>query len=304
MCQLNVYCVPKSVDKDKVLALMQEKMGYSVAECIDEENLLPELKDKYSFYISGGMRCNCDSLPCKFQDKDEQLSFVDCWEDILSEQRNRLYRLRDLMEQKDYAKQKRAFDKVYKELYKEFNKAFDVGREFERRKTQEIMEDDSLTDEEKNKRMHEEVYPEVNRLLQSIDQDPRVKKYQAFLEENRTMWETYSLTKKRAKKKLVKARPLGEEGEEVEIPFPSFCIYDMIDDLENHTGKSAGQAEYEQLIAFIDGVLELAPEMKIFSFWQDGEKVKIESRKSISRKDFNIDKIIHLKYLELLTIEK
>ena len=67
MCQLNIYCVPKSLEKVKVLKLMDEVLGYSFAECIDEENPIPTLKDEYSFYIVGGMRCNCSSVLCQLR---------------------------------------------------------------------------------------------------------------------------------------------------------------------------------------------------------------------------------------------
>ncbi|MBQ8658648.1 MAG: hypothetical protein IJ506_05890 [Clostridia bacterium] len=303
MCQLNVYCVPKTVEKEKVLALMEKYMGCQVAERIDEENLIPALQDGYSFYISGGMRCNCDSLPCQFQSEDASLSYRENWQKILNGQRESLNRLKEFMEEKEYPQKKKAFDKLYKRYSEEMRAAFEGVRKFEIQKSEEIMGDSNLSEEEKSRKMHEEVYPEVERRLKGSEEDPRVKNYYAFLEENRTMWETYALTKKRAKKKTGKAASVDGD-ETVEIPFPSLCIYDMIDDLENDRREQAGENEYAGLTAFIKEILSLAPEIKLFSYWQTGEPVEVKAKQTVALERLTIEKIVHLKYGEVLTVTK
>lgn len=302
MCQLNVYCVPKTLEKQKVLNLMKELMGFEVAECIDDEQILDDLKEQYSFYISGGMRCNCDSLPCKFQDQP-QLTYSECWKKIIDDQFEKFNTLKEFMERKEYESEKKAFDKLYKKYSKEMNSAFDSVRKFEQEKSCEIMENKNLSDQEKSKLMGEEVYPKVNELMQEVEKDERVKRYYAFLEENRVMWETYALTKKREKKKKVKA--LSVDGEEsVELDFPSLCIYDLIDNLSKTTGEKDGLKEYADIRSFVEGILNEVPQMKIICYWQDGEWLKVESEKKVKLNEFTIETLCHLKYCELLTIEK
>ena len=303
MCQLNIYCVPKSVKKEKVLSLMNECMGYSVAECIDEENPVPSLKNDYSFYTIGGMRCNCDSLPCKFQYENNDLTFAEQWANIIDKERARLNEFKEFMEQDGYDEKRNAFDKEYKKLSKKMQQAYTAAQTFERQATDKVLDDESLSDEQKNKLLHEEVYPEVNRLLEQVDRDERVKAYYQFLNDNALMWNTYMLTKKRAKKKKAKKSPVQDE-DVVEIEIPSLCIYDLIDDIEKRNGRSSGEREYAEICDFIDNVLALTTDIKIICYWQDGEELKVNAQKTINRKDMTIESLIYLKHCELLTIEK
>lgn len=60
--------------------------------------------------------------------------------------------------------------------------------------------------------------------------------------------------------------------------------------------------EYEDLVRFVDSILDLAGEMKLLSFWQDENCPFVKNEKYVMRSDLKIDDIIFLKDNELLTI--
>ena len=84
-------------------------------------------------------------------------------------------------------------------------------------------------------------------------------------------------------------------------------VFHTIDeDLENLEKIVCGttETEFENLKAFVDEILEDAGEVKLFSYWQDGEMPTIEKENYVFQSDFKIEDIIYLKYNELLTIFK
>lgn len=306
MCQLNIFLVPKEVKENKVLSMMKDVFGYEVAENIDSEK--PLKKDGYSFYISGGMRCNCGSLPCKYQEEDNSLSFDETVEKLIKNEKDRLVKIRDFMEQKDYAKKRSEFDKLLKKYSKDMQAAFNDAGKIERKLTDKIMKDKTLSDEEKSKKLHEEVYPKVNELLSQTDKDFRVKAYHDFIKENSLMWGSYMLTLKRSKPKKEKAIPLKkdkvEKEEIIEIEIPSFCIYDMIDEVDKKFNKKGMEGEFFEIKEFAKKVLEQTDKIALVSFWQDGEEFIVNNEKSVKFADFKIEDLAYLKYGEILTIEK
>ena len=64
------------------------------------------------------------------------------------------------------------------------------------------------------------------------------------------------------------------------------------------------ETEYVELKNFIDEILKHANEIKLYSFWQDGEPLYIKNEKQVYQDELKIDNIIYLNYNELLTIEK
>ena len=60
--------------------------------------------------------------------------------------------------------------------------------------------------------------------------------------------------------------------------------------------------DYEDLVKFVDAILEEVDEVKLLSFWQDGSSPYVKNEKYVMRKDLKIDDIIFLKDNELLTI--
>ena len=81
MCQLNLYIVPKSVNKERVLTLMKDYFYYDKPECVTEENILVEVQDENNVYVSAGMGCNCGTVQGSFQEEDNTKS----WQELKQE---------------------------------------------------------------------------------------------------------------------------------------------------------------------------------------------------------------------------
>ena len=128
-----------------------------------------------------------------------------------------------------------------------------------------------------------------NKLKESKGEDYEnvMKEWQIFFSENSLLYDAMMRYEK------IKT----ENGKEV--------IYHNIDDeIKNIEKIEFGniENEYEDLVRFIDAILEQADEVKLLSFWQDENSPFIKNEKYVMRSDLKIDDIIFLKDNELLTI--
>ena len=64
------------------------------------------------------------------------------------------------------------------------------------------------------------------------------------------------------------------------------------------------ESEFAEIKASIESILELTNEVKIYSFWQDGDPLIVNNETEIALNEFTEDKAIYLKYHDLLTIRK
>lgn len=313
MCQLNIYCVPKTVKKEKVIILLNTAFGVDIAECIDEEKPIAELNEDYSFFICAGMRCNCGSFLAAHHDYEGNDTYKELNKNLQNAEIERLERIRDFMEQKDYKKMRRLFDKEVKKLWKAIEIAGEDVRNEEIRLTDEVMDREDLSEDEKNRLMHEEVYPKVNELLTKMEARPQniaaMQAYQDFIQKNDLMWQSWCYELKRTnpeRTEMVEINDFisGNEGSETyEIEMPSNCIYDVIESKKRESLKEIVQ-EYEEIKAFIKSVLKIVKEIKLFAFWQDGATITVKCKKAIKYSDIKIDDIAFLKYNELLTVTR
>jgi len=62
--------------------------------------------------------------------------------------------------------------------------------------------------------------------------------------------------------------------------------------------------EFKNLKSFINEILKEADEMKLLSFWQDGNNPFINNEKYVFQDELTIEDVIYLKYNELLTVFK
>ena len=245
MCQLNLYIVPKSVNKERVLNLMKDYFYYDKPECVTEENILVEVQDENNVYVSAGMGCNCGTVQGSFQEEDNTKTWQELKQEKMNAERERLLRFKSLLESEDYLEKKNEFRKRLDELSEKRNNA--NGQEA----------DDLL--KEMQKMFQDDIF----------DVSMRYEKHKT------------------------------EDGVEI--------IFNTIDeDLENLERSVCGTIEkdFENLKAFVDEILEDADEVKLFSFWQDGDLPKVESEEYVFQDEFKIEDVIYMKYNELLTIFK
>lgn len=150
----------------------------------------------------------------------------------------RLTAIKELMESEGYEQKRRAFEEESERLNSEFDRSVAHIEEWEERMTQKIMGDDSLSPEQKQKKMQEEVYGKVDEMYSQVEQteahQKATQKLRAFMEENELMWDSTMYSLKRTSPESLPfvdlAKTLaGEESEEIEFEMPSDCIYDQIE---------------------------------------------------------------------------
>ena len=64
------------------------------------------------------------------------------------------------------------------------------------------------------------------------------------------------------------------------------------------------ETEFKNLKTFVDEILKVADEVKLFSFWQSANVPKVEGEKYVFQDELKIEDIIYMKYNELITIFK
>lgn len=308
MCQLNLYFVPKTVDKDKAIEIFNNTFDTKICECVTDENIVKGYKN-YNVYICAGMRCNCGSVIGSLQDRKTYDSWEFVKEESIKAQLEEFNAIKDLLEQKDYKKKFDEVSKKQKELFELYNKVgSDVGA-IERKLIAEVEDRTDLTLEEKSKILHEEVYPKIQEMLTERENLPNrqeaLKNYQNFMQENKLMISSgfYSLT--RPESPTTKEIVVREDGTKEEVEFLNFsnCIYDMIENIKNPS-NDVEKVEFENLKNAVKEFLKICDDVKILAFWQDEDEVAVNDEIEYSFDEFNIESIAYLKYKDLLTITK
>ena len=129
VCQLNLYIVPKSVEKEKVLSVMSKLFYCNRPECVDDENLLPELAENYSIYTSAAMGCNCGTAQTRFQENDENVSWETLKKSLIDSDLEHLENIKKLINQDDFEVKRKEFTDTLESLNKKREKA--QGEEFQ-----------------------------------------------------------------------------------------------------------------------------------------------------------------------------
>ena len=146
--------------------------------------------------------------------------------------------IKELMESDGYEKKRRAFEEERERLMQKWQSHTAHIGEWEEQMTCKIMSDDTLSDEQKQQKLQDEVYGKVHEMFrQAESSDACIKamnEYREFLKNNELMDESALYNLKRT---LPESLPFinlakavaGEESEEIEFEMPSDCIYDQID---------------------------------------------------------------------------
>ncbi len=114
-----------------------------------------------------------------------------------------------------------------------------------------------------------------------------LKEWQKFFNENSLLYEAMMRYEKHK----------TENGKDVVY----HCIEEEIENVEKNEFSSI-ENEFEDLLKFIDAILEECGEIKLLSFWQDGNNPFVKNEKFVMRKELKIDDVVFLKDNELLTI--
>lgn len=148
-----------------------------------------------------------------------------------------LTEIKELMESEDYAQRRAAFEKERERLFQKWQSYTAHIGEWEEEMTQKIMENPSLSDEEKGQKMQSEVYAKVQEMLKQAESSEACKKaigeYGAFIQNNQLMNESCLYHLERTSPEVesffeLERAMAGEEQETIEYEMPSDCIYAQI----------------------------------------------------------------------------
>ncbi len=310
MCQLNLYCVSKNVDPNKVVTILNNCFNCTVAEHLGENDYYIEgLEQDYNFFACAGMRCNCGSMISRYQDDTEHLSWPELREKEINKEIERLTKIAQFMENPNYKKLMANYKKTQAKLWAEYQRTEADLRKAEKELFDSVRNRTDLTDQEKEDLMVKEVYPKLQKLHLELTDVPEHKKaveeYRKFMQDNDALIASSLYTLKPHKPGKRKHIYYDENGtEHVEYyPTTSSNIYDVIAE-KKETFFKFEETEFSEIKASIESILELTNEVKIYSFWQDGDPLIVNNETEISLNEFTEDKAIYLKYHDLLTIRK
>lgn len=145
--------------------------------------------------------------------------------------------IKELMESEDYAQRRAAFEEEQERLLQKWQSYTAHIAEWEEEITQKIMEDPSLSDEEKGRKMQDEVYGKIEEMHRQAESSEAFQKaigeYGAFIQNNQLMDESCLYHLQRTLPEVDSFFELerameGEELDAVEYEMPSDCIYDQI----------------------------------------------------------------------------
>ena len=149
----------------------------------------------------------------------------------------RLQEIRALLESEEYEQKRAAFEEERDRLTQNWQRFTAHIGEWEEEATRKIMNDTSLTEEEKGQKMQSEVYAKVQEMYQEAESGEAFQKaigeYGAFLQNNQLMDEATLFHLERTSPKSMPffnlAQALsGEEPDTIDLEMPSDCIYDQI----------------------------------------------------------------------------
>ena len=149
----------------------------------------------------------------------------------------RLQEISALLESEGYEQRRAAFEKEQERLLQKWQSYTAHIGEWEEEMTQKIMEDPSLSDEEKGQKMQSDVYAKVQEMLKQAESSEAFQKaigeYGAFIQNNKLMDESCLYHLERTSPEVesffeLERAMAGEEQDAVEYEMPSDCIYDQI----------------------------------------------------------------------------
>lgn len=313
MCQLNVFCVSKNIEPSEVIRIFDKYEVFRDAKCIDENNLIPSLKDEFSFYIKGGYFCDCDSVVHSIPSEVAAESFEEYHRKKTQKELDLLYKARKIMFRDDYPEIKAAYKKKYDELDRVNLKLIREQERLRKELIDSVKNDETLTSEEKTYKLKHEIYPLITKMERdyatSQEYHDLVKKFADFFNEgdNRAIQESLYYTKEPfipRKVKVCAIFPKEGEPSEWEEYEESKNIDDVIERTKRQEFKKQKEYEYESLIGFINDVRKIGGRVKIIAIedFEDTDSISVDGEKEIALDSMTIDDLAFLPYNVLVSI--
>ncbi|MCL2521496.1 MAG: hypothetical protein FWE36_01390 [Erysipelotrichales bacterium] len=321
MCQLNLFLVSKSLDKD-------------LLDKIIKDSEIPYIEVLNDYLIKGNYHllsfnakdsgCTCDSIISKLINTPYS-SFEEYKVLSIKEQAKKLEKIADYMLETDYQERLAVFNEEMEEKIKAMDILSNWISEKERELTEEIMLRTDISDTKKSNLMFETVYPQINELIEANEKKPEViearKSYAKFIADNQMMWDSAGYTLEEVEDQVFETEPLtlskaielsgyqpsdNHENELYQdsptITIPSNNIFKAIK-ANQEVDFSEYNLEFARIKAFLTTFLDYLDEIKIISFYWDGD-TEIKDEKMISLKELSIDDLLFLPSATKLTIRK
>ena len=169
----------------------------------------------------------------------------------------RLQEIRALLESEGYEQRRAAFEAEQERLLQKWQSYTAHIGEWEEEMTEKIMNNPTLSEEEKGQKMQSEVYARVQEMHRQAENGEACRKalqeYGAFIQEHALLQESmlYHLARTSPETEpffdLAQAMA-GEEADVIEYEMPSDCIYDQIKIWEKYV-ESGYLEDYNQAVA-------------------------------------------------------
>ena len=178
----------------------------------------------------------------------------------------RLQEIKALLESEGYEKRRAAFEKERERLMRKWRSYTAHIGEWEEEMTEKIMNDPTLSDEEKSQKMQSEVYAKVQEMFKQAESGEACQKaigeYGAFLQNDQLMTEAAGYHLERTSPEVEPFFDLaqalaGEEADVIEYEMPSDCIYDQIKIWEEYV-ESGYIDDYNKAVAEDDRAKKLS----------------------------------------------
>lgn len=137
MCQLNLYIVPKSVDKDFVFSVMEKHFNGEKHECFEWNEVFENKFSDCNVYASSCMRCNCNTVQTYYSSEREALPWDKLKQKYISNELNRSLEMKKALDSPDFFEE---FDTFNKKIDKISNRQKKLGSKAQKQASLELQE--------------------------------------------------------------------------------------------------------------------------------------------------------------------
>lgn len=258
--------------------------------------------------------CNCDSFVGSLIDR-KGMKYSDAIETCRKEKLERLYQVRNIMNQPGYKERKERYLQIRMKLTDELNSFSEYITAYEMQQTDLIQKE--YSGEAFNNQM-KKLYKNINSMITSLETQPDYLKkreaYADFLHENEVLEEStrYYLTKEEEDNLYSHSIPLSEllgledklkleKIEKIELPDES-CVIDKVIARTEKDKFEQNLVEYNSYHKLFSDIIKYVPSFMFCTIWSEPNDLK--NVKTVGIDSLLIDDLAFMDYDEMLCITK
>ena len=288
MCKLNVYMVDKFVPGIDVKEIFNHH-HHKAFENINDEIEITKYDNFYNYYEASAGRCDCGSLVGILSDYADKFdSYLEYLTSIGKENLVELYKIKEILLSEDYDKKLGSVLSTRDKMFSKLELFTKDLKELEAKHSEMLLnQKPNLQDQILIKQIEREISDIKNKLENNEEYKMLKLSYEDFIERNGL---------------LIASRNYTLENKQ---DWWQVNIDNKINMLE-HESRMHINAEFNHLKFILKDVFKLTDEIKLFSFWQDGDTDydNLEEVKTVSLNDLKIDDLVFLNFKQVITITK